>query len=122
MLAKSGATTWYFTGLNYENEEDVTFDILKTAGWVNASVGIQLIFFDKQKNLNMRISLKHGNHRINLADKESGKFDGNWESWNSLKAKGLEENGEFAVKFTSNIPVVISNKKHTASYVNELQV
>ena len=121
-LAKSGATTWYFTGLNYENEEDVTFDILKTAGWVNASVGIQLIFFDKQKNLNMRISLKRGNHRINLADKESGIFDGNWESWNSLKTKGLEENGEFAVKFTSNIPIVISNKKHTAAYVNELRV
>ena len=33
-----------------------------------------------------------------------------------LASKGIPVNTNFAVRFTSNIPVVISNRNHTAAY------
>ena len=122
-FSKAGATVWTFTGLKYENEEDVTFDVLKSAGWVDATITAQLYFFDKAKNIgNIRFSLKSGYHKINIADFAKSVYDGKWHSGSTLADKGLESEGEFAVSFVSNVPIVISNKNHTASYKNEMTV
>ena len=122
-LSKSGATVWTFTGLKYENADDVEFEVLKSAGWVDATITAQLYFFDKAKNIsNIRFSLKTGYHRINIADFSKNVINGVWHSGRTLAEKGFESEGEFAIKFISSMPVVISNKNHQAAYKNELNV
>ena len=123
MLRIPHATVWTFTGLKYENADDVEFEVLKSAGWVDATITAQLYFFDKAKNIsNIRFSLKTGYHRINIADFSKNVIDGVWHSGRTLAEKGFESEGEFAIKFISSMPVVISNKNHQAAYKNELNV
>ena len=48
--------------------------------------------------------------------------DGDWEWLDrcSLKVRGIPENSRFAVRFRSEKPLVVTHKKHAASYHSTL--
>lgn len=121
-LARNGATTWVFNNLHIEDEEDVTFEFLNMCN-KKASVWVQLFFLDDKKNLgDIKIELGGGLKRINITDKEQTVTDSVWFSWMSPDFKGYPTDGELAVRFISDIPIVISNKNQKATYTSELNV
>ena len=121
-LTRNGATTWVFNNLNFENEEDVTFSFLNMCN-KKATVCVEVYFLDGSKNLgDIKIELTGGLQKINITDKENTITDSVWFSWMSPDVKGYPESGEFAVRFISDIPIVVSNKNQKATYTSELNV
>ena len=53
--------------------------------------------------------------RLNIVGED---VDGDFEyfDWLSLKKRGVPENADFAVRFLSDVPIVISHPDHTAAY------
>ncbi len=119
-LSRNGATTWIFNNLNIENEEDVTFNFLNMCS-KKATVWIQIYFLDGSKNLgDIKIELEGGLEKINITDKESIITDSVWFSWMNPDVKGFPKSGEFAVRFISDMPIVVSNKNQKATYTSDL--
>lgn len=121
-LTRNGATTWVFDNLFFENAEDITFNFLNMCN-KNATVWVSIYFLDGSKNLgDIKIELSSGLKKINITDKESIITDSVWFSWMTPDLKGFPESGEFAVRFISDIPIVISNKNQKPIYTNEINV
>ncbi len=117
-LSRSGAKTWVFDNLQIENEEDVTFNFLNMVN-KKATVMVQLYFLDSKQNLgDIKIELKGGLEKINITNKESIITDSVWFSWMNPDVKGFPKSGEFAVRFISDVPIVISNKNRKATYTS----
>ncbi len=115
-LSRSGAKTWFFDNLRIENEEDVTFNFLNIVN-KKATVMVEMYFLDSKQNLaDIRIELKGGLEKINITDKESIITDSVWFSWMNPDVKGFPTEGEFAVRFISNVPIIISNKNRKETY------
>lgn len=114
--ASAGARTWFFTELSTSRPEDFEFTVLNTLH-AQAKVCIELFFEDREQNIrHITVNIKSLTMKnFNIAgDEVNG--DALYFNWMSLKEKGIPENARFAVRFMSNIPVVVSHKDHTAAY------
>lgn len=112
---EAGARTWMFMDLNTGRKEDFVFSILNGT-FLNADISVTLYFEDMQKKL-VYVKIagpRRGVFRVNCAvsaDEEEVIFDDEY-----LASKGIPENTPFAVRFVSNIPVVISHRDHAPAY------
>lgn len=112
----SGARTWIFTDLNTGRKEDFIFSVLNTT-YLNADLKVELYFEDMQKKI-IRIKnkgLRLGVFRLNCLltpEDDPATFD----APDFLESMGIPENTFFAVRFISNLPVVISHRDHTPAY------
>jgi hypothetical protein len=111
-----GARVWVYMELYTGKPEDFMFSVLNTT-FLNADVAVELYFENMQRKI-VRFKVagaRRGVFRINCAigadDTETVALTPAY-----LESKGIPANTNFAVRFTSNIPVVISNRYHTAAY------
>lgn len=111
-----GARTWVFTGLDTGKNEDFIFSVLNMT-YINAELSVELYFEGMQKKL-VRVHTqgpRMGLLRVHCA-LNSGEDDSGVEFPDFFEKKGIPMNTPFAVRFVSNIPVVISHNKHLAAY------
>ena len=115
-LAANGAYTHVFTGLNTANEEDFIYSFLNMTH-SKAKLDIELYFDDTDQNVRA-IKLEVGSLRIMSASIIGNQIDPDalHFNWLSLKKRGIPENKEFAVRFMSDIPIVVYHQKHKATY------
>lgn len=113
---RSGANTWVFTELNTARESDFVFTLINMTNQV-ADVTIELYFDDSWR---MVRSIKATAaplvvKKLNIVGDE---VDGDFEyfDWLSLKKRGVPENADFAVRFLSDTPIVVSHPDHTPAY------
>ena len=112
----AGARIWIYTGLNTGEEEDLVFRFINTTH-TPALVNMELFFEEKDRNIRHikaqipALSYKH----ICVVGSD---VDGDYMYRNSmsLKKRGIPENAEFAIRFMSDIPIVVAHKKHSAAY------
>lgn len=116
-LASNGAYTHVFTGLHTSKEEDFNFSFLNMTH-SKATVWIELYFDNTDENVRA-IKLEVGSLRLmdasiigELVDPDALHFN-----WLSLKRRGVSESKPFAVRFMSDIPIVITHKEHKATYM-----
>lgn len=113
----AGARTWMFTELDTARPEDFQFTILNTTH-SPAEVFIELFFESAKgkirfiKAVVQATSLK----KVCIIDEEDVKTNAVFYNPWSLEKNEILQSVPFAVRFMSNIPVVVSNKNHTASY------
>lgn len=105
-----------FSNLNTGIESDLEFTFLNTTHRI-AKVWIELYFEDSNKNI--RYLTTHINpcsiKTLNITGDETDDNDV-WFNWMSVKDRGISQNSPFAVRFLSDLPVVVSNKNHKESY------
>lgn len=112
----SGARTWVFTDLHTDCKEDFVFSVLNTT-YINADIKVELYFENMQRKI-IRVNnkgLRLGVFRLNCLltpEEDQSLFD----APDFLESKGIPENTYFAVRFTSNLPVVISHRNHQPTY------
>ena len=111
-----GSKVWIFTGLCTDNKEDFIFDILNTVN-LNANISIDLFFDDKAFAIKHILTTveKYTIKNLNIVGDEVD-ADAKYCDWDSLKVKGIPEGKPFAVRFMSDIPIVISHKTHTPAF------
>ena len=115
-LDNAGSCTWMFSGLNTGREADFRFTILNTTV-AAATVWIELFFEDAARKVRfIKASIPSGCFRqVNIVG-EDVDDDAIYFGYLSLKKQGIPENAPFAVRFMSDIPVVVSHPDHPASY------
>lgn len=113
---RSGANTWVFTDLNTARDEDMVFSILNMTH-AAADLTIEL-FFESSKQLVRSIKAVAPALVVKKLNIVGDEVDGDFEyfDWLSLKKRGVPENAPFAVRFISDVPLVISHPDHTAAY------
>ena len=112
----TGAHTWFFTNLSTANEDDFVFTVLNTVT-SPATVWIELFFDDYHDNVRyIKTTVKSCAMRTFSVIGDQVDGDAVFFNWMSLKEKGIPENSGFAVRFLSDIPVVVSHKKHKEAY------
>ena len=117
-LNSNGSVVWIFTGLNTSNKDDFVFTFLNTT-YFDANVNVELFFEDKAldvkfiKAIAPRLVIK----TISITGEE---VDGDalYINFNSLKSLGIPENADFAVRFISDIPIVVSHKSRLPAYTS----
>lgn len=111
----NGARTWIFSDLNTAIEEDFVFSMVNMTACV-ATVKIEL-FFECEWQSIKHITLKfNGYKRVNIKNSEDVDTDAVYFNWETLKSNGLPKNSDFAVRFVSDIPIVVSHKNHKEVY------
>ena len=112
----AGARTWFFTGLSTANPDDFVFTLLNTV-IPEASVRIDLYFelkADAVRDIRTKVS---GScfKRINIVGDD---VEGDQPPFSgvSLQVRGYPENQPFAVRFISDIPIVVSHPNHAPAY------
>ena len=114
--SRCGANTWVFTELNTARESDLIFTLINMTHQA-ADVTIELYFDDSWR---MVRSIKATAaplvvKKLNIVGEEdNGDFE--YFDWLSLKKRGVPENADFAVRFMSDVPIVISHPDHSAVY------
>lgn len=113
-----GSTAWIFSGLNTTNVEDFIFTVLN-ATKLNANVTIELFFEDKARYLPF-IRVAASSLSVKTFSIIGDEVDGDAPSLNVnyLKSLGITENADFAVRFISDLPIVVSHKNHLPSYIS----
>jgi len=116
-----GARTWIFTDLSTDREEDFEFTFLNTTN-SDAVVQAELFFEESYRKIrHIKINVEGGAiRRVNIVG-DGADTDSIYFKWLTLKTQGLPENAPFAVRFMSDIPVVISHRDHTAAYRSNIQ-
>ena len=114
---RSGANTWVFTELDTARESDFVFTLVNMTHQA-ADVTIEL-FFEHSSQMVRSIKASAAPlvvKRLNIVGDE---VDGDYEyfDWLSLKKRGVPENALFAVRFISDVPIIISHPDHSAVYV-----
>ena len=111
----NGAHCWYFTGLNTADKDDFTFSFLNAINQP-ANVEINIYFKDSKDIERIKATVPYSLNEFSIIDKE--KVDGDWlfHNPNSLSKIEIPENTEFAVRFISDIPLVIFHKDHKDTY------
>ena len=120
-IANAGARSWIFMDLHTEQKEDFEYTILNTTHSF-AEIFIELFFDDPEKKVRFIKATIPPNciKRINIVDKKDIESETLLFNSMSLDKKGIPKGKDFSVRFISNIPVVISNRKHTAAYHSTL--
>ena len=112
----AGARTWVFSDLNTGNPADFMFSVLNTT-YLNADITVELYFEGMQKKT-LRVQnkgLRLGVFRLNCLltpEEDQSLFD----APDFLESRGIPKNTWFSVRFTSNLPVVISHRNHLPAY------
>ena len=111
-----GSRTWVFTGLNSACKEDYIFSSLNTT-YLNANVSVELFFENMQRKIIrvQKVGPRLGLFRIHCAsnsDEEIELFD----PTTFTESNGIPLGTTFAVRFISNIPIVISHTTHSPAY------
>ncbi len=112
----AGAKVWFFTDLSTDNPDDFVFTVLNSAH-KHASVMIELFFEENERNIRYikadiaPLTMKKFNITGEDVDADALFFN-----WMSLKLRGIPEKADFAVRFISNTPVIVSHKNHKATY------
>lgn len=115
-LKACGSKTWVFTNLNTGISEDLNFTFLNTTH-ARAKVWIELFYENSSKNIRYLTvyinpcSIKS----INIIGEETNDDDV-WFNWMSVKDVGICQDAPFAVRFLSDLPIVVSNSVHNADY------
>ena len=111
-----GAPTWFFTDLSTACPEDFNFTFLNTTV-KDATVDIDIYFEDAALDVS-RIKAVIGRKCIKTISIIGDEVDSEWRFYNpsSLKKMGIPEDVPFAVRFMSDVPIVVSNKNRRASY------
>lgn len=115
-LDNGGAQTWVYSDLHTSRAEDFEFTLLNMTA-AKATVWIELFFESSaQKIRNIKAEVPSGCIRkINIVG-EDVDGDALYFNWLSLKEQGIPEDVPFAVRFMSDIPIVVSHQKHEVSY------
>lgn len=112
----TGARTWVFQDLDSGREEDFVFSMLNST-YIVASVSVELFFEDMQKKIIRRkiTGPRLGVFRVNcLLTAEDDPAEFNIQEF--LRSYEIPENTRFAVRFRSEVPLVITHRDHTAAY------
>ncbi len=114
--AASGARTWIFTGLSTDRPEDFQFTFLNTTH-IKANVEIELFFEDATRKIRYvkALILPTRIQTVNIVGEEV-ESETVWFNALSLQKQGIPENVLFAVRFISEIPIVISHPDHKETY------
>ena len=111
-----GANVWVFSELNSSEPDDFVFTVVNPCN-APVTVWAELIFESMAQKINSikievaRQTLKKFSLIGEGADADALFFNGE-----SIKRRGIPDGQDMAVRFLSDVPVVISSKKHTASY------
>lgn len=111
-----GARVWVFSELDTGRPEDFLFTVLNTT-FINADITAELYFENVPRKIVrfrqqvLRRTMLRVNCAISADDTETVALTPDY-----LESKGIPANTNFAVRFTSNIPVVISSRHHTPAY------
>ena len=115
-LDNCGACTWIFTDLNTANPEDFKFSFLNTTNQ-KIYVYIELFFEDPSKNVTfIEAELPARAVRTISIIGDDVDPDFLYFNWLSLRKQGVPESAAFSARFMSNVPFIVSNKNHRASY------
>ena len=114
--ASGGSLTWVYSELSTACPEDFEFTLLNMT-YKKAEISMD-IFFENTENTVRYIKTtvpRNSMKRLSIIG-EDVDGDALYFNWESLKAVGVPENAPFAVRFMSNVPIVVSHKKHKAAY------
>lgn len=115
-INKCGSCTWVYTNLSTDCQEDFQFTILNMTNVV-AEVWISLYFENASQNISfIKAEVKGESVRKICIIGEDVDDDALYFNWASLRKKKVPEHVSCAVRFMSDIPVVVSHEKHEASY------
>jgi len=114
-VSDNGAYSWYFMGLNTDNKDDFVFTFLNPINQ-NANVEINIYFKGSRSIERIKASVPSSLSDICIIDEE--KVDGDWlfHNPNSLSKIKIPENTDFAVRFISDIPIIVCHKDHKDTY------
>ena len=113
----AGAHTWVFTGLDSGNADDFTFTFLNMTS-APAKIIAELYFEDRAHNVTF-IRFTANACRlttVDITDKSVISSEDDFYNLCSLDKKGIAKNLPFAVRFLSDIPIVVSHNKHKETY------
>lgn len=113
----AGARTWIFTELNTDRPEDFEFTILNTTH-ANAEVLVELFFEDGASKIRfIKATVTPTRLRkLCIIDGEDVERDVAYYNPWSIEKNDIPKGASFAVRFMSNVPVVISHKDHKDAY------
>ncbi len=116
-MNNTGAYTWVFCGLNTANQNDFVFSIVNMTSSL-AKINIELFFENSSEDIRfIKAEILPGTFKkICIVDEEDIQGDVLYFNSRSLKKQGIPEATSFAVRFMSNIPVVVSHRDYIASY------
>jgi len=112
----AGAKVWIFTDMNTGNREDFFFSVLNTTYFASA-LQVELYFENMPRNI-VRIqnqSPRLGMFRLNCLLRPNEDLS-QLDAPDFLKSLDIPENTNFAVRFLSDLPVVISHRDHKPAY------
>ncbi len=114
---RAGAQTWVFTDLSTAEAEDFIFTFLNMTS-AAAEINAELFYEAPEARVRfIKIAVSPARLRtLSIIDPDSVESEALYFNWMSLKKVGIPENMPFAVRFISNVPVVISHKKHKETY------
>lgn len=115
-LKSCGSKVWVFSELNTGNPDDLEFTFLNTTH-AKAKVWIEFYFEDSNKNIRYLTAYINpcSIKTLNITGDETDDNDV-WFNWMSVKDRGISPDSPFVVRFLSDLPIVVSNRKHTESY------
>jgi hypothetical protein len=115
-----GARTWIFSDLSTSNPEDFIFTILNTT--IHPTPFFIDLYFEDRSRAVLNIRAEVAGYCVKELSVIGDEVDGDWEWLDrcSLKVRGIPENSRFAVRFRSEKPLVVTHKKHAASYHSQL--
>ncbi len=112
----SGARTWIFTELNTARKEDFVFSVFN-GNYYNAKLQVELYFenMQKKKVTIQNQVLRLGVFRLNCLlhpEEDQSRFN----EPDFLEKLDIPENTYFAVRFISDLPIVVSHRDHAPAY------
>ena len=111
-----GANAWMFSELTTACDDDFVFTVVNPSN-VNITVWAELIFDDMSKKVeSIKIEVARQTLKRVCLFGEGADGDALFFNGCSLKARGIPENCDFAVRFLSELPFVVSHKKHSPIY------
>lgn len=115
--AASGAKVWFFTELSTQNAEDFVYTLLNTTHFT-ATLAIELFFEDKKRAVrHIKVQLPPmGLRTLSVIDPEAVDSEHLFYNPWSLQTRGIPENAPFALRIISDIPVVVTHKRHKDAY------
>lgn len=114
--ADAGSHTWVFSELSTDEAEDFEFTVLNMTQ-IAATVSVDLFFEEKARSIRYIRFEVAANTLKHLSVIGEG-VDGNAVYYNphALKTRGIPAHAPFAVRFMSDLPIVVSHKKHAPAY------